>query len=253
VEKFGTVITAAVLAGGLGTRLRHSVSDLPKVLAPVAGRPFLQYVLDQVAEAGVHKVVLCTGYLGEQVSGALGGRYGRLRLCYSHEARPMGTAGALRLALPLLDGDPLLVLNGDSYCEVGLHEFVAWHRECAAGAGSLLVTWVEDAARYGTVEVDDSGAVRSFREKRAEAAPGWISAGIYLLSRRLLTSIPAGRVVSIERDVFPAWVGGGLRAYRIRAPFIDIGTPESYAEAEGFFAERRASRLRGSEIRADAD
>ncbi|MFI5398208.1 MAG: nucleotidyltransferase family protein [Candidatus Binatia bacterium] len=236
---------AAILAGGLGMRLRPTVRDRPKVLAPVAGRPFLSYLLDQLAGAGAQRVVLCTGYLGEQVRAALGDRYGALELSYSEESTGMGTAGALRLALPVLDTDPVLVLNGDSYCGADLNDFASWHQACGSGgAGSLVLTWVEDASRFGTVDVDGCGIVLSFREKTGLAIPGWINAGVYLLSRRLVTSIPVGSAVSIERDVFPAWVGRGLRAYRARAPFLDIGTPDSYAEAESFFANCNASSLR---------
>ncbi len=233
------MIEAAILAGGLGTRLRGAVNDRPKVLAPVAGRPFLSYLLDQVAAAGVRKVVLCTGYLGEQVEAAFGAHYGALQLSYSHETSPQGTAGAVRLALPLLQSDPVLVLNGDSYCDAALADLAAWHQaRIHSSPGSLLLTWVDDAARYGSVEVDALGSIMSFREKRGQPIPGWINAGVYLLSRRVLMSIPAQPAVSIERDVFPVWVGRGLSAYCVRAPFIDIGTPESYGQAETFFARR---------------
>jgi NDP-sugar pyrophosphorylase family protein len=232
------VIEAAILAGGLGTRLRQVVGDRPKSLAPVAGRPFLCHILDQVAAAGVHKAVLCTGYLGDQLQDAIGEGYGSLSLSYSREATARGTAGALRLALPLLNGDPVLVLNGDSYCDVSLSHLIDWQqRRGAPSAGSLLLTWVEDAARYGTVQIDDEGAVIAFREKSGRAAPGWINAGVYVLSRRLLASIPARGATSLEHDVFPAWIGRGLDGCQIAAPFIDIGTPESYARAGEVFAE----------------
>jgi NDP-sugar pyrophosphorylase family protein len=238
VAELGAVIDAAILAGGLGTRLRQTVSDRPKALAPVAGRPFLSHLLDQIAAAGLQRVVLCTGYLGDQVQEAFGDRYGELALSYSHESSPRGTAGALRLALPLLRSDPVLVLNGDSYCDVALPNLVAWHEEHrTTSAGSLLVTWVDDTARYGTVDLDDAGAVIAFREKSGQAIPGWINAGVYLLSRRLLMSIPAG-IASLERDVLPSWVGRGLDGYRMKLPFVDIGTPESYARAEALLAQR---------------
>ena len=233
------MIKAAILAGGLGTRLRPAVGERPKVLARVHGRPFLSYLLEQVAAAGIQEVVLCTGYLGEQVRAEVGDQFGAVKVRYSRELEPLGTAGALRLALPLLDCDPVLVLNGDSCCRADLSAFVSWHRACAGdSAGSLVLTWVEDASRYGTVGVDGSGGIVSFREKTELAIPGWINAGVYLLSRRLLASIPADGVVSIERDVFPAWVGPQLRAYQVEVPFIDIGTPKSYADAETFFADR---------------
>jgi D-glycero-alpha-D-manno-heptose 1-phosphate guanylyltransferase len=239
VAEFGALMDAAILAGGLGTRLRSLFEDRPKVLAPVAGRPFLSYLLDQVAATGIRKVVLCTGHLGGQVEATFGERYGALQLSYSCEPAPQGTAGALRLALPCSQSDPLLVLNGDSYCDVALADFASWHHARTGGPGSLLLTWVDDAARYGTVAVDDDDVVQFFREKTGQSAPGWINAGIYILSRRLLLSIPDRPGVSIEREVFPMWVGRGLTAHRVQAPFIDIGTPESYAQAERFFTHPR--------------
>ena len=243
-------VTAAILVGGLGTRLRSVVADRPKVLAEVRGRPFLTYLLDQLAGAGVRTVVLCTGYLGEQVQAMFGDSYGSLRLVYSQESSPLGTAGALRLALPLFKpglspglerseaeanvSDSVLVMNGDSFCQANLRAFWAWH--CARGAdATLLLTRMPDTKRYGRVHVDADGLVLRFDEKDDEGGPGWINAGIYLLSHRLLLTIPANRTVSLEQEVFPAWIGRGLYGYRSEGRFLDIGTPEAYTVAEQFF------------------
>lgn len=227
-------ITSIILAGGFGARLRTVVSDRPKVLAEVQGRPFLRYLLDQLSAAGVNDVVLCTGYLGDQVRAAFGSSYGGLQLSYSHETSPLGTAGAVRKALPLMKSDSALVMNGDSYCSSNLKEFYAYHYATKAQA-SLLLTWVADTSRYGRVQVDDDGFVLAFEEKSNHREPGWINAGIYLLNRRLIRAIQPNAAVSIERDVFPVWVGCGLRAYRSQGCFLDIGTPESYAAGERFF------------------
>src|SRR5687768_5619957 len=116
-------LTAVILAGGLGTRLRSVISDRPKVLARVLDRPFLTYLLDQLAAAGLNYVILCTGYLGEQVKAEFGTSYSSLRLAYSQEMVPLGTAGALQLALSLIPSETVLVLNGDSFCEVDLQRF----------------------------------------------------------------------------------------------------------------------------------
>ena len=228
-------VTAVILAGGLGTRLRPVVADRPKVLAEVHGRPFLAFLLDQLAAAGIRDVVLCIGYRGEQVRAAFGEAYGALRLRYSQESRLLGTAGALRLALPLLHSDPVLVMNGDSFCEADLASFTRWHRRRGAAA-TLLLARVPDTGRYGRVELDAEGRVLRFEEKGSPGGPGWVNAGVYLLSRRLLSTIPAGRPVSLEREVFPAWIGRGLYGHRSTGRFLDIGTPEAYATAEAFFA-----------------
>ncbi|HXG51077.1 MAG TPA: HAD-IIIA family hydrolase [candidate division Zixibacteria bacterium] len=232
-------VTGVILAGGLGTRLRSIVADRPKVLAEVCGRPFLAYLLDRLSGAGLRNIVISTGYLGEQIERAFGNCYRNLRLVYSREARPLGTGGALRLALPLLDSDPVLVLNGDSCCDADLHSF--WRSHVARQArATLLLVRAEDMGRYGSVECGDDGQVTAFREK-GRGGEGWISAGVYLIDRSLIEEISAGETVSLETDVFPGWIGCGLFAYRGSGRFIDIGTPESFAAAERFFAPDRAA------------
>jgi NDP-sugar pyrophosphorylase family protein len=231
-------IPALILAGGLGTRLRDVLTDRPKALAPVAGRPFIYYLLDQLEEAGTRLVIVCTGYRANQSQEALGPRYGRMTVRYSEEPTPLGTGGALRLALPLILGDQALVLNGDSYVDVPLVEFVAGH-QASGFPGSLLLTWVEDASRFGTVETDAAGRLLAFREKQGLAQPGWINAGIYLLARQLIEDLPAEQPVSLERDAFPRWLANGLGGYARRAPFLDVGTPESFARAEEFLTRVR--------------
>jgi D-glycero-alpha-D-manno-heptose 1-phosphate guanylyltransferase len=230
--------TAVILVGGLGTRLRTVIADRPKVLAEIRGRPFLAYLLDQVAAAGVHDVVLCTGYLGAQIQSCFGGSYKGMRLAYSQEPSPLGTAGALRLTMPLLRSDPVLVMNGDSYCKVDFQPFVTWHFERRANA-TLLLTEVPDTRRYGRVEVAADGQIQRFEEKGGQRRPGWINAGVYVLSQQILLTIPEHRAVSLERDIFPAQIGRGLYGYQSAGEFLDIGTPESYAEAERFFDKNK--------------
>jgi NDP-sugar pyrophosphorylase family protein len=226
---------ALILAGGLGTRLRGVLPDTPKVLAPVAGRPFLAHLLDWLADVGVRDVIICTGYRAAQVTRAFGARYRDLYLYYSWEPQPLGTGGALRRALGLTHAETVLALNGDSFVSCDLPVFLAWHR--AHGfAGSLVLAEVDDASRFGTVRVNDGGAIRAFEEKRGNAEPGWINGGVYLLSRRLLESLPEGQPVSIEREGFPAWLSSGLGGYQSSGAFLDIGTPESLARAEAFLA-----------------
>lgn len=211
------------------------VADRPKVLAEIRGRPFLAYLLDHLARYDIGEVVICTGYLGEQVEAAFGGAYGRIRLAYSREGSPLSTAGALRLALPLLRADALLVMNGDSFCETNPADLWNWH--CARGArATVLLTWMADTKRYGRVHTDGEGRIVRFEEKPDAGGPGWISAGVYVLDRRLVLEIPKDRVLSFEREVFPAWNGRGLYGYGSDGRFLDIGTPEGYALAEAFFS-----------------
>lgn len=230
-------MSALVLAGGLGTRLRSVVADIPKVLAPVRGRPFLAWLFDQLVEAGLRHVVLCTGYRGELVREAFGDRYRSAQLEYSREPHPLGTGGALRQALPLARSQTVLALNGDSYFDADLPQFLAWHAR-QQFAGSLLLTEVADSSRYGRVQTRESGRVVRFDEKGQDAGPGWINAGIYLLDRSLFDDSPQaeGAMLSLERDLLPRWIAGGLGGCPCRGKFLDIGTPESFAATEQFFA-----------------
>lgn len=230
-----TNVTAAILGGGLGTRLRSVVADRPKVIAEVGNKPFLVYLLEQLADAGVKKVVICIGYLGGQIKATFGDSYGSLDLIYSQEASQLGTAGALRLALPLLESDSVLVLNGDSYCDTNLNNFWSYHLSKGSEA-TLLLTQVRDTKRYGRVQVNDEGRLLSFAEKVESNGPGWINAGVYLLKHNLLLTIPKNRPVSLERELFPQWLGGNFYGYCTpSASFLDIGTPQSYSAAVDFF------------------
>jgi histidinol-phosphate phosphatase family protein len=228
-------VTAAVLAGGLGTRLRSVVADRPKVLAQVRARPFLAYLLDQLAAAGCRSVVLCTGFLGEHVSRVFGNNYGPLRLFYSQEEKPLGTGGALRLALSKIESDPVLVMNGDSYCNIDLNAFCDWHYQRQAMV-SMALARVAQTQRYGRVKLDADAHIIEFAEKKERRGQGWINAGVYFLSQEVLRSIPEGTGISLEHDVFPGWVGHGLYGYSTLGSFLDIGTPEDFAAAEHFFA-----------------
>ena len=236
-------LTAAILAGGLGTRLRPLMADRPKVLAQIRGRPFLAYLLDQLVAAGIRYVVLCTGYLSDQIRAEFGDTYSTLNLVYSQEPSPLDTAGALRFALPLFKhglsevnvSESVLIMNGDSFCEVDLMAFCAWHQSQGANA-TLLLTEVSHVTGYGRVHVDVGGRVLRFNEKGDTGGSGWVNAGIYLLNRRLLQTIPTGRAVSLEREMFPAWIDRNMYGYLNKGRFLDIGTPERYAGAERFFA-----------------
>jgi histidinol-phosphate phosphatase family protein len=215
-------IEAFVLAGGMETRLRAAVPDHQKVVAPVAGYPVLARVLDQLADAGLRHVVIGVGQRAAQVRAAFGETHGPIRLTYSEEPEPLGTAGALRHARFRLSSDPVLVLNGESYVETNLAAFLAWHRARGAAASILLAT-ASDSSRYETVETDARGRVPAFREKTPcdpgrgsaqRSGPVSINAGIYLLKRSVIDRLAEVRPLSLEHEVFPSLVGAGLYGYR---------------------------------------
>jgi D-glycero-alpha-D-manno-heptose 1-phosphate guanylyltransferase len=231
-------VTTAILAGGLGSRLRPTVTGCPKALANIGGRPFLTYLFDQLIAAEAREVVLCTGYLGDQIRRVFGDSYDVLHLSYSQESSPLGTAGALRLALPLFNSNPVLIMNGDSYCDANFRDFWYWHGSRHSNA-SLLLTEIFDTERFGQVQVDRDGKIIDFKEKGSGKSPAWINAGIYLVNRRLLEEIPGNCAVSLETEIFPMWIGRGLYGFPSESRFVDIGTPEAYAGAESFFSTVR--------------
>ena len=227
-------LPVAILAGGLGTRLRSVVSDRPKVMANVCGRPFLAWWLDSIARYGPRDVVLCTGYMAEMVEEIMGSTHGPLRLHYSAEKEPLGTGGCLRLAWECFRPETMLVLNGDSFCAPDFGAFYQSFRE-SGSAARMVLREMDDTSRYGRVGLAETGMVTSFSEKTGLSCPGWINAGVYLFSRSLMEELPPGCPTSIERDHFPKWIARGTAGFRYRGPFLDIGMPESYAAAESFF------------------
>jgi len=224
-------IDSAILTGGLGTRLRPVVPDRPKPLAEVKDRPFVVHLLGQLGKFSIPQTVLCTGYRGEMVESCLGKSYRNLTLTYSHEPVALGTAGALRLALPLFNTQQVLVLNGDSYCEIDLAQLISSHMEGKALI-TIAVTAVADTGRYGTVLLDDRGHIVSFREKGEKTGAGLINAGIYVLDRSIIRNIPERKQLSLERDIFPQYIGHSIRGFLTEGFFIDIGNPRDYERAQ---------------------
>ena len=228
-------ITVVILAGGFGTRLRPIIPDRPKVLAEVLGRPFLTYLFDQLDHAGAREVVLCTGYMAGSVREEIGNSYRSLRIEHSMEDVPLGTGGALRLALPLIKSDTVMVMNGDSYVNADLKTFLVWFLRKNIVA-ALLLAKVLDTSRYGRVVSATDGHIKTFEEKGGIARDGWINAGIYLFQKKVLESIPPGETFSLERELFPSLIGKKLYGYRCDGEFIDIGTPKSFLKSEKFFS-----------------
>jgi mannose-1-phosphate guanylyltransferase len=228
-------IDVAVLAGGLGTRVAGVLGDTPKVLAPVEGRPYLAWLLDWLTGCGVRRVVLCLGHLAGKVQ-AWAAAHPRpdMEIVTSVEPAPLGTAGGLRHARALLRSDPVLVMNGDTFVAADLDALLRRHRETGAEI-TILCAEVEDAGRYGRVELDADRRITRFAEKEPGSGRGLINAGVYLLSKSALDRLAAGNAKSIEREIFMAEGPGRIVADVTRGAFIDIGTPESLSDAATAF------------------
>jgi D-glycero-alpha-D-manno-heptose 1-phosphate guanylyltransferase len=223
---------AVLLVGGKGTRLQSVLPSTPKPLARVGNMPFLELLVLQLRSQGIRRIVLCTGHLAEQIAAEFGdGQKWDVAIEYSVEPRPLGTAGAVKLAERHLERtSDFLVMNGDSFLEVDFPEFVRFHR-AHGGLISMAVRKVPDAARYGSVQLDAQNRVVGFREKSSDSAPGLINGGVYVFNRAILESIPQG-AASLERDIFPGLLERGVYAFEQHGMFIDIGTPEDYVRAQ---------------------
>ncbi|MDD2850932.1 MAG: nucleotidyltransferase family protein [Desulfuromonadaceae bacterium] len=228
--------TAIILAGGKGTRLQSVVSDRPKPLALVCGRPFIEYVLDQLDSFGIKRVIVSTGHLGEQIKTLLGSTYKTLSLHYSQEHVPLGTAGALHHALPFITSQQVLVLNGDSYCDIDFNEFFKRHMLKNALVTIAAVS-VPDVSRYGSITSTGEGLIEYFREKGIQVAGGLINAGVYVIERSVLLAITPDRMISLERDIFPQYLHQSIYSYETTGMFIDIGVPADYRRAQLLFQD----------------
>ncbi|MEA2455385.1 MAG: mannose-phosphate guanylyltransferase [Thermoleophilaceae bacterium] len=234
-----------MLAGGEGTRLRPLTYTTPKPVMPLAGRPFLSFMLDWLRSYGVDEVILSCGFMSDGVKRVLGDIYDGMRLRYVIEGEPLGTAGPVRLAFDEgVLADRLLVLNGDVLTDIDLAAELAEHERTGARA-TLALYPVEDTASYGVVPTDAEGRVEAFLEKAEGPTPtNLINAGAYVIERDVVEAIPPGRAVSFERDIFPELVGQGLYGFAAGGYWIDIGTPERYQEATwDLLAGRVASKL----------
>ena len=221
-----------MLAGGEGTRLRPLTLTVPKPVMPLAGQPFLSFMLDWARTHGADEVILSCGFMSDAVRDVLGDIYDGMRLRHVIEEEPLGTAGPVRLAYDegLLE-ERVLVLNGDVLTDIDLTGELEQHERTGARA-TLALYPVDDTSSYGVVPTAEDGQVIDFIEKGGGDAPtNRINAGAYVIERDVVESIPAGRAVSFELEVFPGLVGNGLYGYDAAGYWIDIGTPERYLEA----------------------
>ena len=223
------VMRVFVLAGGLGTRLRSVSGAVPKGLMPIGDQPFLRRLLERTAAQNLNECVLCLGYGAQAIMDYFDAKpVNGMRILYSVESEPRGTAGALRVAQTYWDAHNL-VMNGDTELTCDFHALYAFHRLREADV-TIGLARMEDASRYGRVELADDGRVLAFREKDGVKQSGVVNAGVYVAPRSALSAIPAEGHVSIERDWLPALLQARRRVYGmvVADGFTDIGTPEDY-------------------------
>jgi mannose-1-phosphate guanylyltransferase len=248
---------ALILVGGEGTRLRPLTATVPKPVVPLVDRPLIAYMLEWLARHGIDDVIMSCGFLATSVRNVLGdGSAFGMRLRFVEEPDPRGTAGALKYAEPML-AERFLMLNGDVLTDLDLSGQLAQHEATGARATLALVP-VEDPSAYGLVHLNEDRSVRDFVEKPSPDAvdTSLISAGAYVLQRDVLELVPAGRNVSIEREVWPQLIGEGLYGFPSESYWLDIGSPDRYLQGtfdliEGNVSSALRERLAGDWLAVD--
>lgn len=224
---------AIVLAGGFGTRLRQAVPDLPKPMAPVAGRPFMEIILSALARKGFTRVVLSLGFMAEKIIEHFGGSYMGMELVHEVELQPLGTGGAIRASLSRCVTDHVFVFNGDTYLDLEVDEL---ERLWQSGHHPVMVVrYVPDTARFGRVEMRN-GQIIAFLEK-GMSGPGLINAGCYVLPKDALDNFPSGQPFSLEAEFFSKYLQRiRFDGFVTHGRFIDIGVPDDYVLAQTMLA-----------------
>lgn len=228
---------AIILAGGFGTRLRPAISDLPKSMAGINGRPFLGYLFDRLIQHGFEHVILSVGYMHEQISDHFGNAYRNLQISYAIEEKPLGTGGGIKLALEQAKSEEVLVLNGDTLFMLDLEGFNDFHLNHKS-AFSLALRQVGDTGRYGSVRLDENARIAGFLEKQSSGGPGFINAGVYLISKKYFSELTLPEVFSLEKDFLEKeYMNSHFYGFACSGYFIDIGIPEDYIRAQTEFLE----------------
>jgi NDP-sugar pyrophosphorylase family protein len=223
---------ALILAGGLGTRLRGIVKNIPKVMVNIKGRPFLEYLVLQLKNYSLNDIILCTGYLKGKIENYFGnGNNLGVNIIYSEETEPLGTGGAIKFAENLIPEGDFIVMNGDSLFDIDLCKLIDCHLNKKAIA-SMALAKVKNTLRYGSVEMSKDNKIKSFIEKVEYSHLNLINGGIYILNRKIFKFIPEGEKISLENDIFPKLIGKGFYGISFDNYFIDIGIPEDYIKIQ---------------------
>jgi D-glycero-alpha-D-manno-heptose 1-phosphate guanylyltransferase len=217
---------AIILAGGLGTRLGNLLGGLPKPMAPVNGKPFLEILIIMLKRWNIDEIILSVGHRSEVIEEYFGAGKGcGIKITYSRESEPLGTGGAIAAAMRMHEDDWYLVMNGDSYFDLDFESLRNFH-ELKEARATLALTWMKDTGRYGRVDVNERDEITGFREKQ-NAGEGCINGGVYILANSVSSIIPPGQV-SFERQVLPELIGKGLYGSVQKVFFTDIGIAEDY-------------------------
>lgn len=231
-----SAIDVVILCGGLGTRLQSVLKDKPKPMADFNDRPFLDLLVAYVGRFGFRRFILCSGHKGVLIEEYFKNKADGKTYIISQETSPLGTAGAIKHAEPLINSDVFLAMNGDSFCEIDLTAFMNSHHSHKALA-SVALAPMEDASDYGGVTLGKNEKIMQFDEKKNTPSSGWVNAGVYLFNKSILDRIPADKKVSLEQELFPSMAGDGLFGFTTQNRLLDIGTPERLERARQLLIE----------------
>ncbi|OGX34770.1 MAG: hypothetical protein A3C36_01180 [Omnitrophica WOR_2 bacterium RIFCSPHIGHO2_02_FULL_52_10] len=216
-----------ILCGGQGKRLQGVVQDVPKVMAEVDGRPFLDFILDHLKDQGITRVIMCTGYKADVIETHYRGRDCGVNMTFSRESSPLGTGGALKNARGLIYSDPFFVFNGDSFLAADLQRFLNFHVKKKAEA-SMIVSQVNERGDYGSLALDDDQKVTAFHEKSDMDGLSIVNAGVYCFNQSIFPRMPNAAQFSLEKEFLPQLTGNKFYGLITSKPFVDIGTPDRY-------------------------
>ncbi|MFH0865843.1 MAG: nucleotidyltransferase family protein [Bacteroidota bacterium] len=223
---------AILLAGGLGTRLQKVVNDVPKPMAPVSGRPFVEHVLDYLIASGIKNIIFSIGYKHEVFTKHFGNSYKNLKILYSIEDTPLGTGGGIRKAMKLTRSHNVLVVNADTIFKVDIAQFYMRHKKNIARL-SIALRHIDDVIRYGSVGIDDYQRVIFFSEKDTLSGPGYINGGVYIFRNDFFYSLNLPEKFSLEKDCLEKfYLKLKISGFPSNAYFLDIGIPEDYEKAQ---------------------
>ena len=231
-------IDSIILAGGLGTRLREVVPDLPKPMVSINGKPFLDLILSLLNKCGsIERVILAVGYMADKIIERYedSSEYS-FEILFSVEKKLLGTGGAIKNALKYTETDNVLVLNGDSYVEVDLYDFLKKHLQTNANM-TIVLKELENSNRYGSVKIDEDNKITRFEEKKTGLSKGLINAGVYMIRKTLFDSIKEQTVISLEKELLPVFIKKDVFGYIGKGKFVDIGIPETYKIADKYLQE----------------
>jgi D-glycero-alpha-D-manno-heptose 1-phosphate guanylyltransferase len=223
-------IDVVILCGGRGERLKKVVSDRPKPMADMGGKPFLDMLMGYLQKSGFCRFILCAGYKGRMIKDHYAAKHDSREILTLLESKPLGTGGAIKNAESAVKSSPFLAVNGDSFCPVDYRSFIEFHRDKKALYSMALVKLPENQDG-GLVCVDENWKVKGFNEKARSEKAGYINAGVYLLDRKIFDAIKGGEKTSLEHDIFPRLIGEKFYGYAAGDRLTDIGTPDRYARA----------------------